>query len=593
MDMESLYDYGEEEQDFYEESPGTRKGYPIDHRSIKRDARGVGSYLGGGSISDGGGMLTVMAKLMKQELASDAEEEGLVPALSGRFTSMRKVPSLSDLSDPESSLDIPAQVPPLTPGTNKKMTEALEASFASWEKERVRLNITKDPRQWSEAAVAHWLHWAIGEFSLAGVAMQPWQNMTGKQICAMGKESFLARAPAFMGDILWEHLEILQKGGYNHLRSPVCQDENQRDETSPPPHSHNAQAPNSHSSTPNSNNNNNNNNNANNAYIHLRNLNQLKTESNYANHHITEHLQGGGAGLTSGNDLTGTGTNESDLRVSQTATESYMTPAHYSGYDEASEYHSLPQDHQPPHPFNLDGSPEFYSASGIQIEPKYQPSPFKNYPRGRYHEGYSESGGYGQYDATPFQTVPGSGSGGGGGGVGGDQWGVGPLEHLSHHPAFLAGLGPRDSSNPHHPSSIGNNADQKPLLQSAMIPGYTSTGPCFTGSGPIQLWQFLLELLTDKSCQGFISWTGDGWEFKLTDPDEVARRWGIRKNKPKMNYEKLSRGLRYYYDKNIIHKTAGKRYVYRFVCDLQSLLGYSPEELHAMVELKPEKKEED
>ena len=81
----------------------------------------------------------------------------------------------------------------------------------------------------------------------------------------------------------------------------------------------------------------------------------------------------------------------------------------------------------------------------------------------------------------------------------------------------------------------------------------------YQGSGPIQLWQFLLELLTDKSCQSFISWTGDGWEFKLSDPDEVARRWGQRKNKPKMNYEKLSRGLRYYYDKNIIHKTAGKR----------------------------------
>ena len=40
---------------------------------------------------------------------------------------------------------------------------------------------------------------------------------------------------------------------------------------------------------------------------------------------------------------------------------------------------------------------------------------------------------------------------------------------------------------------------------------------------------------------------------------QVAKRWGARKNKPKMNYEKLSRGLRYYYDKNIIHKTAGKR----------------------------------
>merc|ERR1719210_2081316 len=138
-------------------------------------------------------------------------------------------------------------------------------------------------------------------------------------------------------------------------------------------------------------------------------------------------------------------------------------------------------------------------------------------------------------------------------------------------------------TGPKEPSS-------SPNLESPTQTG-AGGGPCFTGSGPIQLWQFLLELLTDKSCQHFISWTGDGWEFKMTDPDEVARRWGIRKNKPKMNYEKLSRGLRYYYDKNIILKTAGKRYVYRFVCDLQGLLGYSPEEIHQMVDLKPEKKD--
>ncbi|XP_016097699.1 protein C-ets-1 [Sinocyclocheilus grahami] len=124
----------------------------------------------------------------------------------------------------------------------------------------------------------------------------------------------------------------------------------------------------------------------------------------------------------------------------------------------------------------------------------------------------------------------------------------------------------------------------KPVIPAAALAGYT-------GSGPIQLWQFLLELLTDKSCQSFISWTGDGWEFKLSDPDEVARRWGKRKNKPKMNYEKLSRGLRYYYDKNIIHKTSGKRYVYRFVCDLKSLLGYTPEELHTMLDVKPDSDE--
>jgi len=107
----------------------------------------------------------------------------------------------------------------------------------------------------------------------------------------------------------------------------------------------------------------------------------------------------------------------------------------------------------------------------------------------------------------------------------------------------------------------------------------------YQGTGPIQLWQFLLELLTDPSCNSIIAWTGQDWEFKLIDPDEVARKWGMRKNKPKMNYEKLSRGLRYYYDKNIIHKTLGKRYVYRFVCDLQNLLGYSPRQLQSMIQV--------
>lgn len=74
-------------------------------------------------------------------------------------------------------------------------------------------------------------------------------------------------------------------GGYNHLRSPVCHDDNQRENSPPPSHNHSNQPPNnSHSTTPSSNlnnNNNNNNPNTNSAYIHLRNLNQLKTECKY------------------------------------------------------------------------------------------------------------------------------------------------------------------------------------------------------------------------------------------------------------------------------------------------------------------------
>ena len=68
---------------------------------------------------------------------------------------------------------------------------------------------------------------------------------------------------------------------------------------------------------------------------------------------------------------------------------------------------------------------------------------------------------------------------------------------------------------------------------------------------------------------------------------QVALLWGRRKNKPKMNYEKLSRGLRYYYHKNIIHKTAGKRYVYRFVCDVQGMLGRTAQEVLESLNVVP------
>ncbi|KAF6776052.1 hypothetical protein AHF37_04586 [Paragonimus kellicotti] len=88
--------------------------------------------------------------------------------------------------------------------------------------------------------------------------------------------------------------------------------------------------------------------------------------------------------------------------------------------------------------------------------------------------------------------------------------------------------------------------------------------PICSGSGQIQLWQFLLELLSDHQNLACITWEGTNGEFKLVDPDEVARRWGERKSKPNMNYDKLSRALRYYYDKNIMTKVHGKRYAYKF-----------------------------
>ncbi|KRZ68900.1 Transcriptional regulator Erg [Trichinella papuae] len=99
---------------------------------------------------------------------------------------------------------------------------------------------------------------------------------------------------------------------------------------------------------------------------------------------------------------------------------------------------------------------------------------------------------------------------------------------------------------------------------SASVGGLTSSNHHGSGTGQIQLWQFLLELLSDNSNAAFITWEGINGEFKLIDPEEVARRWGERKSKPNMNYDKLSRALRYYYDKNIMTKVHGKRYAYKF-----------------------------
>lgn len=181
--------------------------------------------------------------------------------------------------------------------------------------------------------------------------------------------------------------------------------------------------------------------------------------------------------------------------------------AHPGHYDEH-EYHSLDTQSQPPY---LESSPEFYPGMMEQkYTPHYHKGPYsrgnnkKHYSLyiaqtntvfflntlGRFHEAYPE---FTPYDAPSFQTVPASTTSS-------DQW------SSSCHPDFQ------------HPAYMGSMG-----LDKSMLGNYATQGvPCFTGSGPIQLWQFLLELLMDKTCQSFISWTGDGWEFKLTDPDEVC-----------------------------------------------------------------------
>ena len=65
----------------------------------------------------------------------------------------------------------------------------------------------------------------------------------------------------------------------------------------------------------------------------------------------------------------------------------------------------------------------------------------------------------------------------------------------------------------------------------------------------VTLWEFLLELLLDDKFTDLISWASSEGEFQFHKKEEVARLWGLRKKRKNMNYDKLSRALRYYYDK--------------------------------------------
>uniref|UniRef100_A0A674D484 ETS domain-containing protein n=1 Tax=Salmo trutta TaxID=8032 RepID=A0A674D484_SALTR len=111
-------------------------------------------------------------------------------------------------------------------------------------------------------------------------------------------------------------------------------------------------------------------------------------------------------------------------------------------------------------------------------------------------------------------------------------------------------------------------------IRSIAFPDWAYKPESSPGSRQIQLWHFILELLQKEEYQSVISWQGEYGEFVIKDPDEVAKLWGLRKCKPHMNYDKLSRALRYYYNKRILHKTKGKRFTYKFNFSKVVLVNY-------------------
>lgn len=125
-----------------------------------------------------------------------------------------------------------------------------------------------------------------------------------------------------------------------------------------------------------------------------------------------------------------------------------------------------------------------------------------------------------------------------------------------------------------------DGARSETQLRAARTTPTKSTGAATTASSQhIHLWQFLKELLLtaerqtattadnkQPQPQQMIRWLDrEQGVFKIEDSQAVARLWGCRKNRPAMNYDKLSRSLRQYYKKGIMQKTErSQRLVYQF-----------------------------
>jgi hypothetical protein len=111
-----------------------------------------------------------------------------------------------------------------------------------------------------------------------------------------------------------------------------------------------------------------------------------------------------------------------------------------------------------------------------------------------------------------------------------------------------------------------SDSDQyQPSLRRSCLRAQKSTGskPRKIGYSP-QLWEFLLMILDDTSKRSVIGWKNKAEGiFKIYNSVSVAGLWGRHKNKKNMNYDKMSRAMRYYYSKGIFEKIPG-RLVYKF-----------------------------
>jgi len=152
--------------------------------------------------------------------------------------------------------------------------------------------------------------------------------------------------------------------------------------------------------------------------------------------------------------------------------------------------------------------------------------------------------------------------------------------NLSH----LISQGPANNGGLHSNGSSHSDSEDSMAASPVAPPTPTSRAPVSPSSAPSSsqksedgespstngrlLWDFLQQLLNDPGQRytSYIQWKNkETGVFKIVDPAGLARLWGVQKNHLSMNYDKMSRALRYYYRVNILRKVQGERHCYQFL----------------------------
>jgi len=126
--------------------------------------------------------------------------------------------------------------------------------------------------------------------------------------------------------------------------------------------------------------------------------------------------------------------------------------------------------------------------------------------------------------------------------------------------------------NPYH-YSMPPRSPKEPVISPLLKREFFSENN-ESGTNGRLLWDFLQQLLNEP--QGrynhYIAWKNrETGVFKIVDPAGLAKLWGIQKNHLSMNYDKMSRALRYYYRVNILRKVQGERHCYQFLKSPQEM----------------------